>query len=70
VTEVKAKNGINRGMSIFLFFLAVVLVVLIAGMIAQNGSFGTSSWSNPGVGRTVNGYSGAPVGAPIYRSSN
>lgn len=70
VNEPVRVNKLSRGMAIFLFFLAMVLVVTLAGVVVQNSSLGERSWQTPAVGHSVNGYAGAPVGSSVYQSGS
>ena len=56
-------------MTIFLFFVAMVVLILVGGVVVQNASLGEKSWQQPAVGSSYNGYSGAPVGSSIYQSN-
>ncbi len=68
-TQVQLRNKLSRSMSVFLFFLAVVILVIIGGIVVQNSSLGGKSWKQPAVGSSYNGYSGEPVGSSIYQSN-
>jgi len=65
--SVKQVNRIPRPIGIFLIILAAVVILVAGAAAVENASLGESSWIHPGVSHTVNGYSGARVGSPIYR---
>ena len=67
--QMQAKNKLSRSMAIFLFFVAMVVLLLVGGVIVQNASLGEKSWQRPAVGSSYNGYAGAPVGSSIYQSN-
>lgn len=60
-------HRIPKPIAALLVLIAVIVIVMIGGALAQQGSLGERSWQYPAVGHTVNGYAGAPVGSPLYR---
>ena len=61
-------HRIPKPIGALLVLIAIIVIVMVGGALAQNGSLGERSWQYPAVGHTVNGYAGAPVGSPIYHS--
>ena len=61
-------NRIPKPIGALLVLIAIIVIVMLGGVFAQQGSLGERSWQYPAVGHTVNGYAGAPVGSPIYHS--
>lgn len=64
-------NKMPRGVVVFLILLTVVLALIVGGFLVENASLGSqSSWQRPGVGTSVNGYSGAGVGSAVYKATS
>ncbi|MEX6428823.1 hypothetical protein AB6A68_03080 [Ferrimicrobium acidiphilum] len=61
-------HRIPKPIGALLVLIAIIVIVMVGGALAQNGSLGERSWQYPAVEHTVNGYAGAPVGSPIYHS--
>ncbi|MHB8342926.1 MAG: hypothetical protein ACYDED_01400 [Ferrimicrobium sp.] len=61
-------NKVPWAIGVLVALTLAAVIVFVGGAFAQNGSLGGSSWKRPAVAQSANGYAGAPVGSPIYRS--